>query len=331
MNTRSAHTRVVFLFVALVALWAPDRGQAQDAADEAHISIGTGSGSFVMDGGPGHRDDTITVYYHKPDGFHSESPIVLVIPGGGRNAWDYRDAWVEASKEHEVLVLSPNYPEDDYGFGQYHMAGLVAETNAVKIAEFVEHSHQVKLDEERARFVVNPTKREWIFDDFDRLFEMAAKAVGSSREGYDLFGHSAGGQILHRLVLLDPDTEADRIVAANSGFYTMPDLDGEVPFGLKGAPVRQKDLHASFRQPLVLLLGSEDDHPESGGVFLRSSSADAQGMGRLQRGNSFFERGKEKADEIGADFNWKLEVVPGVGHDYEGMSEAAAEYLYGDR
>jgi hypothetical protein len=34
------------------------------------------------------------------------------------------------------------------------------------------------------------------------------------------------------------------------------------------------------------------------------------------------------AVELDATINWKLEVVPNVGHDYRRMSEAAAEYLY---
>lgn len=31
------------------------------------------------------------------------------------------------------------------------------------------------------------------------------------------------------------------------------------------------------------------------------------------------------------ELRWKLEIVPGIGHDYRRMSEAAAEYLYGDQ
>ena len=34
------------------------------------------------------------------------------------------------------------------------------------------------------------------------------------------------------------------------------------------------------------------------------------------------------ADTLGIELNWQLEVVPGVGHDLQKMSDAAAEYLY---
>lgn len=301
-----------------------------DTSRVGHADIHSGSGNFVVAGGPGHSDDRLTVFYHRPGGFDATSPILLVIPGAGRDGDEYRDAWIEASEEYGVLILSPMYPEEAYGFGDYHMGGLVEVTNIEEVAHYVENSHEVRLDEGEATYTINASEEEWIFGDFDRIFALAAEAVGSERTGYDIFGHSAGGQILHRMVLLNPGTDAERILAANSGFYTIPDLEARTPFGLADAPVREDDLRKSFARELVLLLGEADDHPEAGGTFLRSPSADRQGMGRLQRGRYFFERGRQKAEEMGAEFIWTLETVPGVGHDFREMSEAAAEYLYGD-
>lgn len=304
--------------------------QEVDSSRVGHAHLEAGSGNFVVRGGPGHEDGLVTVFYHAPGNYAHDSPVLLVIPGAGRNAWDYRDAWVEASEQHGILILSPSYTEQEYGFEDYHMGGLVEETNLTEVAEFVENSSQVLLDEERLVVDVNPSESKWIFGDFDRIVQVAKEAAGSTRSGYDVFGHSAGGQILHRQVLLHPESEADRIVAANAGFYTMPDLEAELPFGLKGAPVREEDLRASFARNLVLLLGEEDDHPEAGGIFLRSPSADRQGAGRLQRGRHFYEASRARAEEIGAEFDWEIETVPGVGHEFGRMSEAAAEYLYGD-
>lgn len=294
----------------------------------AHIH--EGSGNFTMEGGAGHRDRRIFVYYHRPEGFTPESPILLVVPGAGRNAWEYRDAWLEASREHGVLVLSPRYPEETYGFARYQAGGIVKDLNVRESADFLEDSHQVRLDEGRLTFEVNDARDQWIFRDFDRIFEEVAAAVGSKRSGYDIFGHSAGGQILHRMVLFHPGSKAERIVAANAGFYTMPDPDARLPFGLEGAGVTVDGLRSSLGEPLLLLLGEEDDHPEAGGTFLRSPSADEQGSGRLQRGGHFHEAGRALAEELGVDFGWELRTVPGVGHDGGAMSRAAAELLYGE-
>lgn len=269
------------------------------------------------------------VFYHRPESFTASSPILIVVPGSGRDANEYRDAWIEASEAHGALVLSPRYAEEDYDFGDYHMGGLLDDMTLTGSVEYVEGSNEAILDEDGFSYRVNSEPREWIFGDFDRLFERVASAVGSRRRGYDLFGHSAGGQILHRLVLLHPDSKANRILAANSGFYTMPDLDAELPFGLENAPVEREDLRRSFRERLVLFIGEEDDEDETGGILLRSPSADRQGTHRLERGRHFYREAEAAADAMGAEFAWRLEIVPGVGHDHEGMSEAAAEYLYG--
>ena len=294
---------------------------------EAHLH--GGSGNFLIAGGAGHEDELIAVFYHRPESFAPDSPVLVVLPGAGRDAAEYRDAWVEASERHGILILTPRYREAEYDFGDYHMGGLVDTTNIEEVAEPVPRSSEVMLDEGRLLLEVETNGAEWIFDDFDRLFELTADAVGSTRNGYDVFGHSAGGQILHRLVLFHPESRADRIVAANSGFYTLPDVDQDLPFGLADAPVDEEDLRESFQERLVVFLGAEDDHPDAGGTFLRSRSADRQGPGRLQRGRHFYEQGQRKARELDVDFRWEIEVVPGVGHDFEGMTRAAAAYLYG--
>ncbi len=68
----------------------------------------------MVEGGGPYAQKRITVFYHRPDRFDRGSPVVMVIPGAGRHGDDYRDAWMGASEEHGVLVLSPRYPEKYY-------------------------------------------------------------------------------------------------------------------------------------------------------------------------------------------------------------------------
>jgi len=302
-----------------------------DSFDVNEIDIKTGSGNFMIEGGSGHEEKTISVFYHKPASFSAQSPILLVIPGSGRDGNEYRDAWIGHSETYSVLILSLKYPEKNYDFGMYHMGGLMQELELEGNVTYSDNSNEVFLDENNFTYKVNGNKKQWIFNDFDRLFEWVVEATGSAQRTYDMFGHSAGGQILHRFVLLHPESKADRILASNSGFYTMPDINKKLPFGLKNTPVNRQDLKNSFRQLLVLLIGEEDDEKETGGILLRSPSADSQGMHRLERGRHFYEQAKKKARAMEAEFRWKMEIVQGVGHDFEKMSDAAARFLYGDK
>ena len=294
----------------------------------AQSTIKNGSGYFEFKGGPGHQEDTIKVYYHKPKKYSQDSKILLVIPGAGRNADDYRDSWIETSEKHSVLVISPSYTEKDYDYGAYHLGGLVKDLDLRKGVIFIKGTNKVELDEDVVEFNLNPDSSQWIYHDFDRLFDLVTKEVGSSRKTYDVFGHSAGGQILHRFALLAPHSKANRILASNAGSYTLPEFNTAFPFGVKDLNINKKSLKRSFKKHLVIFLGELDNANETGGLLLRSRTVDKQGTHRLSRGKYFYKKSQEMAKSIKTTLNWKLKVINGVGHNQRKMAKAAAIYLY---
>ncbi|MDT0608139.1 hypothetical protein [Croceitalea rosinachiae] len=292
------------------------------------INIQEGSGVFLIEGGKGKVDKPIKVYYHKPKNFNADSKILLVIPGAGRNGDSYRDAWIEESEKYNVLILSPMYAEENYPFEDYHLCGVMGNLNLRNSISRIENTNMVKLEEDKFTFTINTNKDEWIFNDFDRIFDLAVNTLNSNQTTYDAFGHSAGGQILHRLAVLGSTSKANRILASNSGFYTLPDFDAAPPFGLKETGLNKEDLRKSFTRNLVVFTGELDNEDETGGTLLRSRSADLQGLHRFERAKYFFETSKATAKEMQLDFNWKLEIIPDVGHNHRKMGDAAAEYLY---
>jgi len=70
------------------------------------------------------------------------------------------------------------------------------------------------------------------------------------------------------------------------------------------------------------------DGDSAGGTLLRTPIIDQQGLGRLPRGQHFFSFSKDRAEALGAEFRWSLQIVPNVGHDYMEMSSVAAKFLY---
>ena len=295
--------------------------------EEAHAFIVEGSGSFLMNAGRGHDEIAVRVYYHRPRNFSEISPVLIVLPGAGRNGDDYRDSWIEASEEYGVLVLSPSYPEKYYDVADYHLCGVIKNLE-LRNVETQENPQVYRMKDEDFVFDINDDSRQWLFHDFDRLFEIVVSAVGSKQLEYDMFGHSAGGQILHRLAIFHPESKANRILASNSGFYTLPRLDVALPFGIEGTRLTKQNLARAFRERLVLFLGELDDAKETRGRHLHTPKADEQGLGRLARGRTFFTESQKVAAALDADFRWTIEVVPGVGHDYAKMGAAAARFLY---
>jgi DNA-directed RNA polymerase subunit RPC12/RpoP len=297
----------------------------------SEIDITPGSGVFLVEGGTGKEGRNVKVYYHRPEAYTQDSKILIVIPGAGRNGDSYRDALIEASEKYNVLILSPMYAEEAYSFTDYHLGGIIKDANIAQCIEFEGNSNIAVLDERKLRYTVGQNPKEWIFDDFDVLFERVVMTTNSTQEGYDIFGHSAGGQILHRMAIFHPASKANIIIAANSGFYTLPSADIDLPFGVQNAFLDFDNIVASFENRLLVMIGALDNAEEDGGTLLRSPTVDKQGLHRLERGKYFYNYSMETAKEIGAAFNWKLNIVPDVGHDHRLMASAAAKILYEDK
>lgn len=308
----------------------PDCGMTLVPDDEHRLGfepqrLAAGAGDFELAGGPGREARRITVHYYLPDDSRPPTRILLVVPGAGRNSYEYRNEWLDFARDNDALVAALGYPEEYYDFAAYQMGGVIENLKFDNMRS--EPSGAVYLNDDDIAFDVNPNREDWLFGDFDRLFEFLKVATGSTAETYDLFGHSAGAQILHRLVLFHPRSRAGDIVAANAGFYTLPHMNEPLPAGISGLGIAADSLVDSYAAKLTLLLGENDDSDDAGGTLLHTPIIDRQGLGRLSRGRSFFRIGQEQARELRAEFCWRIETVPGVGHDFRAMSRAAARLL----
>jgi pimeloyl-ACP methyl ester carboxylesterase len=275
-----------------------------------------GSGNFCFTTA---RGDQLSVFYHTPKSLQADSPVLVVLPGAGRNAWAYRDAWVTLSEQYGVVIVSPYYAEHRYpGFWSYNLAGMIKD---VKInAEKTAMKSFNRVTEES----------QWLFTDFDALFDVTVSALGLQTKTYDMFGHSAGGQIIHRYAMFHTANKANRMVAANAGWYTTPDFSIAFPYGLNNSGLTQGAMPAALGRNLVLLLGELDNARETRGHLVRNAQVDGQGTNRFDRGQYFMRGAAALAGQLNTALQWRIKQVPGVGHDYRKMGQSAAAYLYGE-
>jgi poly(3-hydroxybutyrate) depolymerase len=261
-----------------------------------------GSSSYVLaDPRGGGRE--ITVFTHRPASFRADGPVVIVMHGRTRNGDDYRDWWVADAERHGALVIAPRFSERHYAHPDEYNYGAMVEAGRPRPAA------------------------AWLFPVIDQVFLDACRKAGSAARRYFLFGHSAGGQVVHRLVTFGWSDRIARAVAANPGSYTMPLLDEEFPFGLKGTGLGVEGVRALLGRPLLILLGESDDDPNHH-QLPREPGAIRQGPHRFARGLHYFEAGRRESERLGVPFAWELATVPGVAHSGEFMSPAAASHLF---
>lgn len=247
----------------------------------------------------------ISVYYHRPEGFTDTSPILFVMHGNSRAVVRYWRQWKDQAYRYNALVLAPEFDKFDFpGSLSYHSGGM----------------YDIGTGDEKPRY-------QWTFSIIERIFEQARRLTGSKRKKFMLYGHSAGGQFVHRYLTFTGGPKVDRAVAANPGWYTLPSLDIEFPYGIGDSPATAGNLKPLFATDLTILLGEDDTRQTSS--LRQTAEAMAQGPHRLARGKYYFATGKSIAKRMGLTFNWRLETVPGVGHSNGGMAPAAARILLG--
>lgn len=248
----------------------------------------------------------MTVWYYRPSLFSATSPIVFVMHGVKRDADLYRDNWKGAAERSGVLLVCPQFSNEDYPCRRNYQLGNVVDRAGRSIP-----------------------KERWVFGVVERLFDAVRDMTGNTSERYCIYGHSAGGQFVHRLVLFLPEARFSVAVAANAGVYTMPTFGGDsFPYGLRGSGSTPELLRRAFGRRLVVLLGEEDTDGQD--PLLRTSRrARRQGPNRFERGQLFYATAEREAARMRAGLNWTLETVPGAAHFDELMIPAAAQALLG--
>jgi poly(3-hydroxybutyrate) depolymerase len=287
--------RRLLLWLALAILAAPAMAQRKLESGRSTLEVAD----------PALPDDRkMPVHLYVPKRLKADAPILFVIHGKKREAREYRETWIPQANEHDVLLVCPEFSEE-----------LFPSSDAFNIGNVLD-SDGKPTDEAR-----------WTFSIIERLFDEIRERSGSEAETYFLYGHSAGAQFVHRLVLLLPEARVERAVAANAGWYTFPVSATAYPYGLGGLPDTEERLRRAFARDLVILLGEQDTDPDD--PDLRTTpEAVAQGPHRLGRGQNFWTAGRDRARELGVDLRWRVQTVPGAGHSNADMARIAAELLF---
>lgn len=245
----------------------------------------------------------VKVFYAAPPKISAKTKILLVMTGRQRNAEEYLESWIDWGKKNDYLVLAPFFDDKNWVEPLGYNFGNIASGK-------------------EADNTPNP-KSKWAFTLIEQMFDFAKKEFKLNVSKYDLFGHSAGGQFVHRFMLFYPENRVRTAIAANPGFYTLPDLNASFPYGLKNAPVKitQDDLIKWTNRDLIIMRGTADvQRTES---LRQTPEADAQGKNRFERAAFMF----NKIKTLNPQTKWKMFEVPGVAHDQKGMALAAQKVL----
>lgn len=291
MTSRSISGMVLLWLSAWLVTSASVAQTDSGAAEEPHFL-------FADWAGPALR-----VWYEVPADYHADMPIAFVMHGVGRDADRYYAEWREYAHRYGFVLLVPEFTDADFPRAAgYNLGNVFAGDGSM-----------------------NP-ESQWSYSALDPVFDYMVEKLGSARQSYRLYGHSAGAQFAHRFLLYKPAAKLEMAISANAGWYTMPDAGVEFPYGLQGSSIEPQSLVPLLARSVVILLGDQDIDPAHPSLRV-TPEAGAQGPHRFARGQTFYRQAAELASALGVPFAWQLQTVAGAAHNNYQMAEAAAPLL----
>jgi poly(3-hydroxybutyrate) depolymerase len=245
----------------------------------------------------------LLVHSARPREYTPSTPVLFVHHGVGRNGEAYRDYWLPLAEAHGILALAVEFTEASFpDYLRYHFGNMHNEDGT-------------------------PNPREkWTYAIVPRLFDALRAAAITERQQYGLFGHSAGGQFVHRMLSFGFRDRVTAAISANAGTYAMPDLTVPWPFGLGETEVTTASLATLLEFPLTVMAGTNDTKT-TGRFFPKGPRSMRQGETRYHRAHNYVRLGREVARSLGSRCAWTVIDVPDVGHDGHKMSVAAAPVI----
>jgi dienelactone hydrolase len=267
------------LFFMLLAFFPPSDAGARE--------IGSGRETAMVQGMP------ITVFTYRPADC-ARPALLFVFHGKNRKAMNMRNNARPLADRICLVVMAPELDRRRFPNWRFQRAGVVRKGR------------------------VQP-RAKWTDAVLVGLVDWARRQEGRPDMPYYLFGHSAGAQFLSRIAAYSPPPGVKRIIIANPSVHVLATLDEPAPYGMGGVFDKtnaEERIKSYLRLPVTIFLGTEDKGTKN---LVSTAAAFRQGVNRFERGKTAFAYAESLAKTRGWAFNWKLLMVPGIGHFSRGM------------
>lgn len=253
---------------------------------------------YESDGNP-----DVPVYIVVPESLSENTKLISVHHGSGRGAIATGAIrWLDWASNNDYIAVAPEFSDSDWpGSRSYNLGNMFTGNDGAG--------------------ELNPESR-WSYTIARDIALKALNEFDLNDEEYDIWGHSAGGQFSHRMMIFRPDAPIRWALPANPGWWTLPSLDEDYPYGLRHPllSISEEELQAWTNRPMIIFIGEDDTGLED---VRTTPEANAQGANRYERAFFMFDRGLE-ANPNNA---WEIREVAQCGHDSGCMSPPAHDFL----
>lgn len=294
--TADADTETVYLV----------RAEAEGVKDEFSVRVfPAGQRAFFTYRSAGNPD--VRTFIVAPPKLNAQTRVVMVMHGRSRNADGYIETWREWASRNNYIALAPEFDDVNWkGAAKYNLGNM--------------------FKNEEGAGVKNP-EANWSFTIVENIHQTVRESFGIKDKKFDLWGHSAGGQFVHRFMLFKPNARVRYAMPANSGWYTAPDLNVAYPHGVRHPilSVTASDLKRWTSEPVIIFRGTADTERTEN--LSQTPEADAQGQNRFVRAGFMF----RQIRAFNSKTKWTMIDVPAADHNQRKMAPAAQRFLENPR
>ena len=242
----------------------------------------------------------VELYYKLPNEINNNTKLIFVIHGASRDVKRYLEAWLEQSKDKNVILVAPFFSKDSFQY--YNTLGLASSSGKT--------------------FKNSKTK---LTNSISSFFTFFKSKYDLKTETYRIFGFSGGSQFVHRYMMYGTDERVELAAIGSAGWYTF--LNNEpFPFGITNMPVDKNRLDWFLSKEVLFIVGKNDNDPNHSSLN-SNYGAKKQGAHRHQRGESYFNKLINYAEINEMPFRWRFRSVEGLDHNIEEMTKNAAPFL----
>ncbi len=253
-------------------------------------------------------------YYIPKTGDVTTMPVLFSMHGAERSATVQTNAWDSYAEKYGFIVIAPEFPKSstvaEWGYSESY------NENAYQFGNVTTSSGSKTC---------NPEEK-WAYNVIEAAFDHFKAAVGGTQTKYRMFGHSAGAQFVHRMVMMMPNARIERACAASPSAWTYPHPEGLKisstqaigwPYSPLNTPrANDDDMRTFLQKKMLIMVGDKDTTSESLDV---SDAANYQGPNRYERLLAYDYACQLRAAELGITCAFEMMVVEGKGHGTTGM------------
>jgi hypothetical protein len=202
----------------------------------------SGKWSFVFNDAKGRADRPVKVYTYRPRQCDSNCPMVFVLAGVKRDASSYRQHWELAADRWGFIVIAP----------EFLSWPKAAAYNLGDVAQ-------------------QPDREKWAFSTIEHLSTRCAWTRRTTASSVT----ARGAQFVQRMLIFRSDNRASVLLAANPGWYTMPEWRKDkspdsFPYSLVGSRAGENELRQALSKRFVLIVGRERRWTDDGTLGSRA-------------------------------------------------------------